>query len=287
MTVRFIVDSASDMIELAAPDCGDVFIPLTVTFADEEGPVDYLDGVTINHDDFFKRLIESDSLPQTSQATPYVFEQAYKNIVEAGDTAVVVTVSSKLSGTYESALAAAGAYPESIFVVDSLNATIGQRILVELGMRLREEGKAAAEIAAELNEAKTHICTLALLDTLEYLQRGGRIPKTVSVVGGMLNIKPVIVVNEGAIELLGKARGSKKGNNLLIECITKAGGVDFSMPSALAYAGLSDAYLMKYLEDSRPLWEGKADVLPIYTVGAAIGTHVGPGAIAVSFFSNK
>ena len=127
---------------------------------------------------------------------------------------------------------------------------------------------------------------MALLDTLEYLRRGGRIPSTVGAIGELLSIKPVIAIEDGEVAILGKARGSKNGRNLLNQQIEKTGAIDFSKPLALGYTGLSSKLLRKYLADNRALWEGhiSEDELPIHSVGATIGTHAGPGAIAVAYF---
>lgn len=280
MAVRFIVDSASDILPNEAMEQNMIHLPLKVMFGNEE----FADSVNLTHAEFYDRLVESDTLPSTSQVTPAEFEDAYKKVVEAGDTAVVITISSKLSGTYQSAMIAAQDYEGKIFVVDSLNAAVGERILAMRGIELAKEGKSAGEIAAQLDEEKTKIRLLALLDTLEYLKKGGRISSVVAFAGGVLAIKPVIAVVDGAVELVGKARGSKQGNNLLRELIAKSNGIDFDKPFSLAYTGNSDALLQKYIKDSAELWEGKTDNLPIHTVGCAIGTHVGPGAVAVTFF---
>lgn len=288
MAVRFVVDSASDMLEFAEPDSADVMVPLTVTFSDESGMCEeYLDGVTLSHTEFYEKLVESDALPQTSQATPYAFSQAFRYIVDEGDTVVCVTVSSKVSGTHASAIAAAEEFPGKVFVVDSLNAAIGERVLVEYGMQLRDKGWTAEEIAVALETAKGDVVTIGLLDTLEYLRKGGRISSTVALAGNLLSIKPVIFVDEGTIGMLGKARGSKKGNNLLMQSVEKAGGVDFSKPCAVAYTGLSDEYARKYLHDSRALWQDEVDEVRLFTIGCTIGTHIGPGAVAVSFFARN
>ncbi len=280
MAVRFIVDSASDILPNEAMEQNMIHLPLKVMFGNEE----FADAVNLTHAEFYDRLVESDTLPSTSQVTPAEFEDAYKKVVEAGDTAVVITISSKLSGTYQSAMIAAQDYEGKIYVVDSLNAAVGERILAMRGIELAKEGKSAEEIAAQLDEEKTKIRLLALLDTLEYLKKGGRISSVVAFAGGVLAIKPVIAVVDGAVELVGKARGSKQGNNLLRELIAKSNGIDFDKPFSLAYTGNSDALLQKYIKDSAELWEGKTDNLPIHTVGCAIGTHVGPGAVAVTFF---
>ena len=204
---------------------------------------------------------------------------------EAGDEAVVITLASSLSGTHQSATIAAEDY-ENIYIVDSQTAAMGSGILVELAVKLLDEGKSAKEIAEILEEEKKKIIIVALVDTLEYLKKGGRVSKTVAFAGGLLNIKPVLSVIQGEINMLGKARGSKMGNNLLVEEIGKAGGIDFSKPVLLGYSGISDALLQKYIEDSRHIWEGNLDEIRYTSVGSVIGTHAGPGAVVVAFFKN-
>jgi EDD domain protein, DegV family len=251
------------------------------------GEKEFLDGVNLSHQQFYEMLIESEELPKTSQIPPYEFEQVYEQAVAAGEQVVVITISSKLSGTYQSACVAAEDYEGKVYVVDSLNATLGERCLVDYALRLKDQGKTAEEIVAELTQARKRIRLLALLDTLEYLKRGGRISKSVAMVGGMLSIKPVVSVVDGEVVMVGKARGSRNGNNLLVQEIQKAGGVDYSMPYYLGYTGLDDHMLRKYVEDSRPLWESHVDHLDSTSVGGTIGTHIGPGAIGVFFFASE
>ena len=277
MTTRIIVDSTADLV----PEIKERvhIVPLTVHFGDEE----YIDGITIDHETFYNRLIESDVLPTTSQATPDAFMKEFDKIKEAGEEAVVITLASKFSGTYQSAMIAASEY-ENIYVVDSTSAAMGSGILVELAFKLLDEGKKAAEIALILEEEKKKIVVVALVDTLEYLKKGGRISKAVAFAGGVLNIKPVLSVIDGEINMLGKARGSKMGNNLLVQEIDKAGGIDFTKPVLLGYSGISDALLLKYIEDSRHIWEGNLNEVRYTSVGSVIGTHAGPGAVVVAFF---
>lgn len=277
MNTRIIVDSTTDLMPEVKGRVS--VVPLTVHFGDEE----YIDGVTIDHKSFYEKLVETDVHPTTSQATPAAFMAEYEKVRAAGDSAVVITLSAKLSGTYQSAVISAADF-ENIYVVDSASATIGAAVLTELALRYLDEGLEAKEIAARLEEEKKRILIVALLDTLEYLKRGGRISKTVAFAGAVLNIKPVIAVSDGEIMVLGKARGSKMGNNLLEQEIEKAGGVDFSAPVLLGYTGLSDLLLRKYIEDSRRLWEEGLDEVRFTTIGSVIGTHAGPGAIAVAFF---
>ena len=279
MKTRIIVDSTSDLLPYIKEQVH--VVPLTVHFGNEE----YVDGITIDHKAFYEKLVETDVHPTTSQATPAAFELEYEKAREAGDAAVVITVASQLSGTYQSAMIAAAEY-DNIYVVDSCTVAIGGGILVEYALKLLNEGLEAKEIAEKLEEAKKRIVIVALVNTLEYLKKGGRISGAVAFVGGVLNIKPVLSVVDGEINMLGKARGSKMGNNLLVQEIEKAGGVDFSMPLLLGYTGLSDAMLLKYIEDSKHIWEGNVDEVRYTSIGSVIGTHAGPGAVAVAFFKN-
>ena len=279
MKTRIIVDSTSDLMPNIKEQVH--IVPLTVHFGQEE----YVDGVTISHKAFYEKLVETDVHPSTSQATPAAFEVEYEKAREAGEAAVVIALTSKLSGTYQSAMIAAAEY-ENIYVVDSGSVAIGGAILVEYALKLLNEGLEAKQIAEKLEEVKSRIVIVALVDTLEYLKKGGRVSKTVAFAGTLLNIKPVLSVADGEINMLGKARGSKMGNNLLVQEIEKAGGVDFSMPLMLGYTGLSDAMLLKYIEDSKHIWEGNVDQVRYTSIGSVIGTHAGPGAVAVAFFKN-
>lgn len=277
MKTRIIVDSTVDL-----PDrCRGMVhtVPMAVRFGREE----YLDGVTIDRHRFYERLVESDELPTTSQATPGDFEPFFRETAQAGESAVVITLASGLSGTYQSACIAAEAF-ENIHVVDSGTAAIGAGILAEYALEKAQEGMEAGALAELLRKKREDICLVALLDTLEYLKKGGRISKTAAVAGGLLNIKPVLTVKDGQVILIGKARGSRQGNNLLVEKIREAGGIDFSLPVLLGYSGLSDAFLQKYVEDSRPLWEGQTPALESTLLCSVIGTHTGPGVVAVAFF---
>lgn len=279
MKTQIITDSTADLL----PEYQNRIhvVPLTVRFGTEE----FLDGVTINHRTFYEKLIESDVLPTTSQAVPNDFTAVFDKVAASGDSAVVITLSSKLSGTFQSAMIAAQDY-DNIYVVDSSSVAIGGGILVERALQLSEEGMDAKTIAEVLEEEKKKIVIVALLDTLEYLKKGGRISKTTAFAGNVLNIKPVVSVTDGEIRLIGKARGSKMGNNLLIQEIQKAGGIDFTKPVLLGYTGLSDALLLKYTEDSKHIWEKGLDHVRYTMIGSVIGTHAGPGAIAVAFFQN-
>lgn len=290
MAIRIIVDSSADIEEDYARDHGIQIIPMTITFGNEE----FAEGVDITRTEFFQRLVETDELPRTSQIPPMVFQDIFQEIVTAGDTAVVITLSSHISGTYQSACIAAAPFKESVFVVDSENATIGERLLAERAWALREEGLSAADVAYCLDQEKKDIRLVASLDTLEYLHRGGRISGAAAAIGGLLSIKPVVGVVDGDVVVLGKARGSKASRNMVFEEIEKAGGVDLTRPIWVAYSGLSDKTARKYIADSLAIATEKGLIsspdeieMPLTLVGAVIGTHVGPGGVAFAFFARE
>ena len=278
MAIRIITDSTVDI----ADKYSDLFtvVPLTVTF----GEKDYIDGVTITKQDFYQKLISGPDLPKTSQATPAVFAEVFRKLQEEGDEAIVITVSSRLSGTYQSACIAAEDFP-NVRVVDSKNVSIASGVLAEYALRCAEEGMGLDELADHLAKKREEIGLVAMVDTLEYLKKGGRISGAAALAGGVLGIKPVVTARDGELAVLGKARGSKKANNLLIEQIRK-NGVDFSMPLLLGYTGLSDDMLQQYIQDSQCLWKGHVDDLDCVQLSSVIGTHAGPGAVAVAYFKS-
>lgn len=278
MPVRIITDSTVDI----ADKYSNLFtvVPLTVTF----GEKDYIDGVTINKQEFYQKLVSSPELPKTSQATPAAFADVFRDLQEKGDEAVVITVSSRLSGTYQSACIAAEDFP-NVRVVDSKNVSIASGVLAEYALRCAEEGMGLDGLANHLSKKRDEVGLVAMVDTLEYLKKGGRISGAAALAGGVLGIKPVVTTRDGELAVLGKARGSKKANNLLIEQIRK-NGVDFSMPLLLGYTGLSDDMLRQYIQDSQCLWKGHVTDLDCVQLGSVIGTHAGPGAVAVAYFKS-
>lgn len=280
MAVKLVIDSASDISRKEAEELGIHMISMPILFGDKT----YMDGVDLCGRDFFEKLVESDALPTTSQINMFQFEECFSELTSDGSDVVAVTLSSRLSGTYAGAVSAAGSFPGKVFVVDSLNASIGERILIQYAVRLLRAGETAEELADNLEKAKKKIRLMALLDTLEYLQKGGRISTAVAMSGTLLQIKPVISIMDGEVKMIGKAMGSKKGNNLLRQLIEKSGGINFQMPYAAAYSGMDDSLLQKYIKDSASLWADELDHVPSYCIGSTIGTHVGPGAIAVAFF---
>ena len=284
--IQILIDSASDITPAEAAEKGLHVIPMEVRFGEEL----YLDGVNLTHREFFEKLIESNDLPKTSQINEYRWHEAMEKLTANGDQVIVITLSSKLSGTYHSAVTAAKKFNGQVHVVDSLSAAIGERILCDYALRLIAADQTAEQIVAALEAKKHQIQIIAVVDTLKYLRKGGRISTLAAFAGEMLSIKPVISVINGEVKLVGKAIGSKKSNNLLNQLVAKCGGIDFTLPYGLVYSGLNDAYLQKYLQDSAALWQNEVtDIhsIPSHMIGATIGTHVGPNAIGVAFFAKN
>ena len=279
MAVKIMIDSASDIIITEAKELGVIMVPMIISFGEQ----DYNDGVDLLPTEFYEKLIESDVMPKTSQISQYRFEEAFEEYTKNGDTLVVITISSKLSGTYNSAKLASENFVGKVFVVDSLSAAIGERLLCQYGLRLVDEGLSAQEVADKLDVAKNKINIIAIVNTLEYLKKGGRISSAVAFAGSMLSIKPVLSVIDGKVELIGKAMGSKKATNHLNRIVEEK-GVDFSMPYGVLWAGLDRSVLDKCIKDSAALWQDYTDNIPAYILGGTIGTHVGPGAVGVAFF---
>ena len=275
MGIRIVVDSTADLTPQVRRRVA--VVPLTVHFADEE----FVDGVDITGQEFYEKLQTSKVLPTTSQASPYAFSAAFGQAVADGEEVIAITVSSQLSGTYQSAVIAAEDYPDQVYVVDSLNIALGSAILTEYALRLVDEGRGVQEIVTALEAARDRIRLLAVVDTLEYLQRGGRLSKTAAVAGGILSIKPVIGLVGGQIKVIAKGRGNKQANSLMNQEVKNA-GIDPDMPAMLGYTGTDDALLERYCSESDTLWPGET---PRSIVCGVVGTHAGPGAVALAFFA--
>ena len=279
MKVKIIIDSTTNIKKELVGQFG--VVPLTVHFGDKE----YVDGVTINYIEFYEKLENGSIMPTTSQPTPDAFENAFKAAVNDGYKVVAITVASKLSGTYQSACIAAEEFGDDVIVVDSESVTIGAGILAETALSLAKQGKSAAEIADILNEEKKRIKIFAVLDTLEYLKKGGRVNAAVAFAGGMLNIKPVAAIEKGEIKMAGKARGNKLGNAVMLQQISGTGGIDFSKPFLLGYTGTEDLLLKEFIAENRSYFNG--NTIHQSFVGSVVGTHAGPGAIAVAYYTNQ
>jgi DegV family protein with EDD domain len=280
MSVRIATDSASDISQERAKEWGIEVIPLKVRFGEEE----FLDGVTLTGRDFYKKLVETDEIPKTSQISPYEYSAIFREAEEAGDELIFFSLSSGVSGSYQSACLAATEYSDNIHVIDTKQFCISEFIIVQRAVQMRDQGMGAKEIVAAISKEMKKAHVIAVFDTLEYLKLGGRLSAAAAFAGSMLMIKPVITIENGEVKVIGKARGSRNSHNMLMEFVRNNGGIDFDRPICLAYSGFSDDILKKYVEDSKSLYEGNEEKLQYATVGATIGTYSGPGAIALAYF---
>lgn len=277
MSVRIIVDSTADL----RPEVKErvKIVPLTVHFGDKE----YRDGVDMDYVKFYEELTSNPNHPTTSQPNPATFEDVYKEVTAAGDDAIVITIASKLSGTCQSATIAAADY-DNVYVVDSESATIGVGALADYAYQLADAGMDAKEIVKKLEVEKKKLKIVALVDTLEFLQKGGRISKAVAIAGGLISLKPIISVEGGVISTAGKARGLKKGFQQIGAISETIGEIDYSRPHMLGFTGMTSENLDKYEEAYAEFWTKEDSTYGKAAIGSAIGTHVGPGAVAVAFF---
>lgn len=276
--IRILTDSAADLTPVDANQPGVFVVPLNVLFENGET---VRDGVDITNEEFYARLAACSKLPTTSQPAPEAFLQQFHAAREAGDDVVAVLLSGTLSGTYQCArLAAEECGYDGIYLVDSRSGSQGEAILVREALRLRTLGCTAREIADELETLKSRVRILAVVDSLKHLQKGGRLPRAVALVGGALGIRPVLSVVDGEIKLADKARGRPGAFVALFKQIGKLGGVDERYGYALLYSDSKPAAapLHHYMHETLRMTGGR-----VAQLGATIGTHVGPGCAAVVF----
>ena len=278
MSVQIIVDSTADMPQELMKRVK--VVPMSIRFGERE----FVDGKTIDAEKFYAMLETAETLPTTSQPTPAAFEDAFRECVEAGDEVVCLTIASKLSGTYQSATIAAEEFPDKVFVLDCRTVTIASGVLTAYALNLADGGMGAREILETLIACRKQVRLLAIVDTLEYLKKGGRLSSAAALVGGLLNVKPIICVEDGEIKVIGTARGMKKAYAALTAEVEKTGGIDHARPVLLGYTGRSAQPLHKYMEENGHLW---AEGTPCTVIGSTVGTHAGPGAVAAAFFSKE
>ena len=280
--VRIITDSAADFEPQELELLGITYIPLGVSFGDQS----YQDGVDLNKAQFYEKLLGGEEFPKTAQPSPALLEEIFTQAHDAGDEAVYITLSSGLSGTYQTARMICGDLEfDGCFVVDGKNATGGQRMLVEHACRLRDAGKTAAEIAEAVEALRGRVKLFACINTLEYLYRGGRISHTVYKVGSMAQIKPIISIDpEGKVSVPGKAMGMRKGMDTLCKYLDTH-QPDPAFPVYLMYTnqrGAAEALGQRMAAHGHTIADDR-----IIGVGAAIGAHIGPDACGVVYIEKE
>lgn len=280
MPTKILIDSGSDINKFEAEKLGVILLPIEVNFGGET----YMDGDTILAHEFYEKLESVKELPKTSQINNYRFNEEFTKHTADGSDIVYLSLSSRISGTYNNARLTAEDFNGKVCVVDTLNASTGMRVLVEYAIRLRDQGLNASKIAEELEKVKSKVRVVAMIDTLKYLKMGGRISGAAALIGGMLSIKPMIGVIEGEIKVIGKCVGAKKAFAYIIDQVKKE-GVDLSMPHAYINSGNDLSNYNSFITTTEEIYG--ADHLSIagHTLGATIGTHIGSGAVGVAYFA--
>lgn len=193
-------------------------------------------------------------------------------------------MSSKVTGGYNSANMAAAEFDEDIYIVDSRSGSIGEKILIMYALELAKTIDDPKVIAEKLEEKRDKVGIFYLLDSLEHLRRGGRIGRASSIAASMLSLKPILCLEGGEVDCVGKARGFRKGNALLYDIISKRGEIDQDMPYMLAYSGEAISILNQYKKKYCDLFDKDPEEIPLVQMGTTVGTHMGPDAIGVAFF---
>ena len=279
--VAIITDSTADIPTDIAKKLGIIVLPLTVYFGDEQ----YKDGFDLSAENFYKKMSLEDNLPTTSQITPHVFEEEFSKLLSKGYSVVCITLSSTLSGTFQSAnIAKRGLDTEEIEIIDSRTASMGYGLIVIECAKMALEGKAHREICDLAKEKIGRMQIYGSLENLDNLKKGGRIGTGAAIVGAILNIKPIISIKDGKVELVDKVRGSKKANSFIIDAVLKS-GADFSKQViAIVHGGVELARLDEYKKEVCDILKPKDVIITI--AGSVIGTHAGAGFMSICFESD-
>ena len=278
--IRILTDSTADFSAEDIRSLGLRVVPLLVNFGEEH----YRDGIDLTPQEFYEKLAAAEKLPTTSQPSPELFQREFEEARDAGDDVVCVLLSSALSGTYQSAqIALEEVGYDRVFLVDSGSATLGEQVLVRRAVQRLREGFSASEIAADLEEARGRLYVFALVDTLKYLHKGGRLPTAVALAGGLLGIKPVIGLRDGKLGMADKARGLPGAYVAIFKLIGKVGGIDEAAPVLVGYTGKPQGVepFLRYVTQNLHLEEPL-----LRAIGPVIGTHAGPGAAGIAFLAN-
>lgn len=281
MSIQIITDSTSDISQQEAKELNITVLPLHVIFTDGE----YTDGIDLMPEEFYDKLVKSQSLPSTSQLTPEQYLPYFEDAKTNKDTVIVLTISSKLSGTYQSAVIAKDMVDyDNIHIIDSLNVTLGLQILLRKTIDMINLGYDAIKVVTEIEKAKHNIRLFAVLESLEYLKKGGRLSGVGAFAGTILNIKPIIEIKDGEVSVAAKARGMSSAYQKLIQLIQQSGGINNSAHYCIGYSAYKDN-----MNDFLRISGKDLELNPKYVspIGTVVGTHAGPGVCGIAFFINE
>ncbi|MDY2794602.1 DegV family protein [Peptostreptococcus porci] len=282
MGIKLVVDSSSEITQEESKEMGVYCLPLTVSFEEDM----FRDGVDLSYDEFYDKLSEYESLPKTSQVTPYLYEEAFKEILSNGDIPVAITLSSEISGTYNSAILASNQFEEEIHIIDSLTTSCALKLIIKYALSIIDKYDDPVEFVNEIEKIKKKAKIFYLLDTLEYLYKGGRLSKFSALAGSILSIKPIISFDDsGKVVMVSKSRGWKKGISLLSDLVKESGEIDEKLGVILSYSGKDSSIVDSLKQKSESLFSLDVNAIPVTQIGCTIGTHAGPGTIGISYFT--
>lgn len=282
MGIKLVVDSSSEITQEESKEMGVYCLPLTVSFEEDM----FRDGVDLSYDEFYDKLSEYESLPKTSQVTPYLYEEAFKEILSNGDIPVAITLSSEISGTYNSAILASNQFDEEIHVIDSLTTSCALKLIIKYALSIIDKYDDPVEFVNEIERIKKKVKIFYLLDTLEYLYKGGRLSKFSALAGSILSIKPIISFDDsGKVVMVSKSRGWKKGISLLSDLVKESGEIDEELGVILSYSGKDSSIIDSLKQKSEAIFSFDVNAIPVTQIGCTIGTHAGPGTIGISYFT--
>lgn len=279
--IRIITDSTSEISQERAKKLGIEVFPLQISFSGET----FKDGINITHDEFYKKLAVSKNLPTTSQPAPDAFVPLFLDAAEKGDSVIAIMISSKLSGTLQSVhIAKEISGYDDIHIIDSLNVVTGLQLMVEQAAALRDSGKTVDEIVAAVNSMIPRIAFFALVDTLEYLYKGGRLSRAAKIAGGFLGFKPILTLIDGELKVVGKARGTKKGITAMLDKLDTIPAPAIGTPFYFGFTENDEKCTLLREQVCEKLNIENEIVSP---VGCTIGTHAGPGACIITYLTES
>ncbi|WP_304507518.1 DegV family protein [Anaerotignum sp.] len=278
--VQIITDSTCDISHDRLKEIGVVCVPLTVHFGEET----FIDGENLTAEEFYQHLRTSPEIPTTAQPTPHSFEEAFQAALEKGDDILCVLISGKLSGTVQSAhIAKASLESEKIWIADTNCACCSLGLLVEIAAKRAKEGATVEELYQEMNELSGRAKIYAAIETLKYIRKGGRLSGAAAIVGTMLNLHPILTIQDGLVLNTAKAKGKKRMISILKE-LAMADGVDENYPFMFCHGAAEEN--MKMVKDC---FAEDYDISDCYNgyIGPVVGTYSGPGTVAVGFIAKK
>ncbi len=278
--IKIVTDSTAYLPEPVIREHDIRVVPLYVHFGEEA----FKEGVELSNEEFYTRLKAAPELPTTSQPSAGEFHQVFKELVDAGHEIVTLTISSKLSGTWNSAMAAKDMLPDAgISVIDTLSTSVGLYLMLEAATGAIAAGATRQEVVDQIEEIKKRVCVFLVVDTLEYLAKGGRIGNAKAFMGTLLKVKPILALQDGVIEPVEQVRSKRKALTRMLELVEGHLGANGQQ----ARIGLANALVPEEARAFGQEVQGRLGCPEPFVsdLGPVIGTHTGPGTIAIAAYA--